>query len=135
MSEFDAGFEQIVHTKQQASQKGLVQYILKKVALHEGQPHICETDDLTIEHLVPPSRIGPSFSEISVGQIGNLFLADSETNNLLSTNEFGEKKAILTSRGYKLPELLADADELDDDLLRKNTMRLAELARNVVWKI
>jgi hypothetical protein len=135
LSEFDVGFEQIVHTKQQASQKGLVQYILKKVALHEGQPHIGETDDLTIEHLVPQSKIGSGFSETAVGQIGNLVLVDSETNNLLSTNEFEEKKNILASRGYKLPELLADAVKLDDDLLGLNTRRLSALARDVVWKI
>lgn len=135
ISEFDAGFGQIIHTKKQASQKSLVQYILKKVALYEGQPHIGETDDLTIEHLIPQSSIGPSFSEATVGQVGNLFLVDSETNSLLSTNDFVEKKKVLLSRGYKLPELLADAEVLDEELIQHNTMRLAELARKVVWKI
>ena len=134
-SEFDAGFEQIVHTKRHASQKALVQYILKKIALFEGQPHIGETEDLTIEHLVPQSSIGTVFEESTVGQVGNLLLVDAETNRLLSTSDFNKKKEILTGRGYKLPDLLVNADELDKDLIQQNTNRLSELARDAVWKV
>lgn len=134
-SEFDAGFEQIMHTKRHASQKALVKYILKKIALHEGQLHIGETDDLTIEHLVPQSSVEAGFEESTVGQIGNLLLVDSETNRLLSTNDFSKKKAILADRGYVLPELLVDAVALDKELIQRNTRRVSKLARDVVWKV
>jgi hypothetical protein len=74
-------------------------------------------------------------SEMTIGQIGNLILVDSETNNLLSTNDFNQKKAILSQRGYKLPPLLLDCDELSAEVVHQNTLRIAELARDVVWKV
>lgn len=134
-SEFDAGFGQIMHTKRHAAQKTLVKYILKKVAIHEGQPHIGETDDLTIEHLVPQANIGTGFEESTVGQLGNLILVDTDTNNLLSAKSFEEKKGLLSGRGYIIPDLLAEAYTMDKTLIELNTSRISELARDEVWKI
>ncbi|MEO1067085.1 MAG: DUF1524 domain-containing protein [Pseudomonadota bacterium] len=88
-----------------------------------------------MEHLVPQSSIGFGFEESTVGQIGNLLLVDAETNGLLSTKDFNEKKAILARRGYVLPNLLIDAGELDMELIKRNTLRVSELARDVVWKV
>lgn len=134
-SEFDAGFEQIIFTKTHSSQKALVQYILKKIALHECQPTVGHSDDLTIEHLFSQSMSKKGLSDLVIGQIGNLILVDSETNNLLSTNDFSMKKEILAKRGYKLPQLLIEADELTPEVVYQNTKRISELARNVIWKV
>jgi hypothetical protein len=134
-SEFDAGFEQIIYTKVHSSQKSLVQYILRKVAIHECQPTVGHSDDLTIEHLLSQSMSKSGLSEEVIGQIGNLVLVDSETNNLLSTNDFRQKKQILINRGYKLPALLLESEELTPEVVHKNTMRISELAREVVWKV
>lgn len=134
-SEFDAGFEQIVYTKKHSSQKALVQYILKKVAQYEQQPLIGETDDLTIEHLLPQSAASGDEDDFSIGQIGNLVLVDAKTNSMLSTNDFQQKKRILKDRGYKIPAVLDDADALTEEVIQANTMRIAELARASVWKI
>tara|TARA_R110000751_G_scaffold2018_18_gene10443 strand:- start:231638 stop:232549 length:912 start_codon:yes stop_codon:yes gene_type:complete len=134
-SEFDAAFEQIIFTKTHSSQKSLVQYVLKKVSKTEGQPFIGDTDDLTIEHLLPQSSAEKGFGDAVVGQIGNLLLVDGETNNLLSTKSFQRKKDILIERGYKLPQILLDAEELDDDVVRANTARIAKLARSSIWKV
>lgn len=134
-SEFDAGFEQIIYTKLHSSQKSLVQYILKKVAMHEGQPFIGETDDLTIEHLLSQSAARNGAKDSTIGQLGNLILVDSKTNEMLSTNDFSHKKEILLERGYKLPSILIDADTLTDEVVRANTARISELARNVIWKV
>ncbi|EDL50345.1 hypothetical protein ED21_27778 [Erythrobacter sp. SD-21] len=133
--EFDAGFEQIFYTKTKSAKKALVRYILLKLAKHEGHQFQGETDDLTIEHLVPQAAIGAGYSEEEVGQLGNLILIDSETNGMLSSNRFADKKRILESRGYRLPEQLAGAEELTPKLLRSNTLRLAEIAREQVWKV
>lgn len=134
-SEFDAGFEQIIYTKTHSSQKSLVQYILRKVAVYECQPTVGHSDDLTIEHLFSQSMSKKGLSENVIGQIGNLILVDSETNNLLSTNDFAQKKAILAQRGYKLPDILLECDELSAEVVYQNTLRLAALARDVIWKV
>ena len=134
-SEFDAGFEQVIYTNNQSSQKSLVQYILKRIALDEAQPFIGETDDLTIEHLLSQSNIKTGIAENTIGQIGNLLLIDSKTNELLSTKNFLTKKNILKDRGYKLPNLLEAADEISAELIAQNTSRLSKVARNKIWKV
>lgn len=134
-SEFDAGFEQVIYTKLHSSQKSLVQYILKKVAMHEGQPFIGETDDLTIEHLLSQSTARAGSKESTIGQIGNLILVDAKTNEMLSTNDFAHKKQILLDRGYKLPGVLVEADALTDEVVAANTSRISELSREIIWKV
>jgi Protein of unknown function DUF262/Protein of unknown function (DUF1524) len=135
MSEFDAGFEQVIYTQKHSAQKALVQYILRDVAAHENQPSIGHTEDLTIEHLVSQAEIGAGKSEKVVGQIGNLLLVDSVTNGLLGTLTFKAKKKILLDRGYRLPTLFEDADDLSAELIAQNTKRISELARSSIWKV
>lgn len=133
-SEFDVGFEQIYFTNSHTSQKALIRYILRKIAIHTGQPFLGETEDLTIEHLIPQSRIG-KLSEQLVGSIGNLMLVDQETNNLLGTKTFEEKREILIERGYKLTPPLHEAKSLSEDVLKSSTEHLAQIARDEVWRI
>ena len=134
-SEFDAGFEQIIYTKLHTSQKSLVQYILKKVSLFEGQPTLGDSDDLTIEHLVPQSSRKDGISESVIGQLGNLILVDHKTNELLSTNDFKTKKRILLDRGYKLPEVISEAKELNESMVLSNTHRISQIARDTIWRV
>jgi len=134
-SEFDVGFQQIVFTNKHSSQKALVQYILRKVAVFENQPFIGETDDLTIEHLLPQSSSSSDEDHLVLGQLGNLMLVDQKTNEMLSTNNFEEKKVILKSRGYKLPDVLECADSLDESTIFANTLRISEMAREKIWKV
>ncbi|MBK1636867.1 DUF262 domain-containing protein [Rhodovulum adriaticum] len=134
-SEFDAGFEQVIFTNKHSSQKALVQYILRKVAIFESQPFIGETDDLTIEHLLPQSSSKSDEDHLVLGQIGNLILVDQKTNEMLSTNNFKEKKGILESRGYKLPELFEGVEKLNEEVIRENTQRISNLAREEIWKV
>lgn len=133
--EFDAGFQQVIYTNKHSSQKALVQYILRKVAIHEGQPFRGETEDLTIEHLMPQSSSRNDEDHEIIGQIGNLILVDSKTNEKLSTKSFKEKKLILKAHGYKLPEVLEEAETLTPDIILANTKRISELARTNIWKV
>ena len=134
-SEFDAGFGQIIHTKEHSSQKSLVQYILKKIAIYEKQPHIGETDDLTLEHLLPQAKAKNGEIKEVIGQIGNLILVDTKTNEMLSTKDFKQKKIILQNQGYKLPKILEDADQLTAEIIAENTQRIANLSREKIWKV
>jgi hypothetical protein len=133
--EFDAGFQQIIFTNTHSSQKSLVQYILKKVAIYEDQPSIGDTDELTIEHLLPQSSAKKQTKESVIGQIGNLILVDAKTNGLLANKDFSEKKNILRSKGYKIPEILEKANQVNEDIIRKNTVRISALARERIWKV
>jgi hypothetical protein len=134
-SQFDADFEEVVFTKNVSSQKALVQYVLKKVALQEAQPTVGETDDLTIEHFLPEAKKKDGVPESIIGQIGNLFLVDSDTNSQLASKDFVTKKDILLQRGYKLPEAFMEAEEITAELIKANTLRVAKLARTNVWKL
>jgi hypothetical protein len=134
-NEFDVGFAQINYTKAQSSQKSLVQYILRKVAAHEKQSFIGETDDLTIEHLLPQSTIKTKEDAQVIGQLGNLILVDAETNNMLSTSNFARKRDILVDRGYTIPEIFEGKSKLTKKLIEMNTQRIAEMARQHVWKV
>ena len=133
--EFDVGFNQIVYTKGNSSQKTLVQYILRKVAAHEMQPFIGETDDLTIEHLLPQSSAKKGSNNLDIGRIGNLILIDSKTNDLLANKSFKEKKKILLSKGYKIPDILNDANDITPDVIHENTKRISALSRDIIWKV
>ncbi|MFG6595523.1 DUF262 domain-containing protein [Sulfitobacter sp. 1A13368] len=130
--EFDANFRQITFTRGQTSQKELIRYILKKVQKEEGSPTVGESDDLTIEHLLPQSS---DRDASTVGQIGNLILVDKETNDRLADKDFNEKKLILAGKGYRLPEMLTEVVDLTDEVIEKNTLRISELSRSRVWRI
>jgi hypothetical protein len=134
-SEFHVGFEQIIYTAKHSSQKSLVQYILRKVAIHQNQPFIGETDDLTIEHLLPQSAAKSDEDELIIGQIGNLMLIDGETNGKLGNNDFKHKREILLDRGYKLPLNLMEAEDISETNILDNTRRISELAWSTIWKV
>ncbi|MCF4097609.1 HNH endonuclease family protein [Maritalea mediterranea] len=130
--EFDANFRQIVFTRGQTSQKELIRYILKKVQNEEGSPTVGESDDLTIEHLIPQAS---DRDETIVGQIGNLILVDKVTNGRLADRRFSEKKKILHESGYRLPSAFTEVDDLTDEIIEENTMRVSKLSRSKVWSI
>jgi len=134
-SEYDAGFEQLIYTKESTAQRKVVRYALLQIAKFEEQALIGETDELTIEHLYPQANISHEMPNEVVGQLGNLMLVDAKTNEKLKDKPFGEKKAILLEKGYNLPELFLDADILTRELIEENTKRLSELSRNEVWKV
>lgn len=131
-AEFDANFRQIIFTRGQSTQKDLVRYILMKVQTEDGSPTVGDSNELTIEHLLPQA----SDRETSVvGQIGNLILVDKDTNDRLANKDFPEKKRILLGKGYRLPVTFTNAKELTDEVIEKNTLRVSELSRSRIWKI
>lgn len=134
-TEFDAGFEQLIFTKYNTSHRATVRYALQKIALQEAQPALGETEDLTIEHLLPQSEIIDDNSAGIIGQIGNLILVDSATNESLGTKDYEAKKKILQEKGYKLPNLLLESPAITPELIKQNTMRISNLAREKIWKV
>ena len=134
-TEFDASFGQLIYTKYNTSHRTTVRYALKKIALHEKQPTLGESEDLTIEHLLPQSEINNGIDADVVGQIGNLILVDRKTNEKLGEKSFPEKKTVLSNAGYVLPEIFKGTQEITPELIQQNTQRLSELAREGIWKV
>ena len=62
-------------------------------------------------------------------------LVDAKTNDALANKSFSEKKQILLARGYKLPDILARAEDISSQVISQNTERLATLARENIWKV
>ena len=134
-SEFDAAFEQIIFTREAASQRSLARYILLKVLRHERLPIQGAVDELTIEHLVPQKHIGKNFPEETVGMLGNLILVDPECNEELGTKSFAEKKKILLKRGYRIPAEFEKRSQLTGKAILMRTRRMAADARETIWNV
>ena len=134
-SEFDATFEQIIFTREAASQRALVRYVLLKTMKHERLPIVGPVDELTIEHLIPQKQVGKKFPEETVGMLGNLILVDPETNGKLGAKSFSEKKEILTENGYRIPTDFEGRSRLTGDAIRARTAKMAKSARESIWKV
>jgi hypothetical protein len=134
--EFIALFPELIYTNKLSKQRTLVKYVLINIAKHDKVPFAADYDNLTIEHIVPQSRIGQDkWTEENVGQLGNLLLVTQELNLKLKDKDFGAKKVILQEDGYKLPNAISNAKTWTSDLIQERTKELAKLSFNTVWKI
>ena len=136
LDEFKALFTETLYTDRITKARGLVKYIL--TAFHKATERIQTIDysTMTIEHLVPQSKIGQDgFTEQTVGQIGNLILVSSSGNNKLGNKSFTEKKKVLMGTGFPLPAEIAAADEWGVEQIIKRTNNMASEAYKKHWKI
>ena len=67
--EFDEAFSQLWFTNEDTSDKKRIQYVLRRLYVHENPKTVTDFNLTTIEHLKPQEAGGDS-----VGQIGNLIL-------------------------------------------------------------
>jgi len=136
IGEVKALFPEIVYTEQLSKLRGLVKYILSRVQSDTRSGTVIDFEKMTIEHLVPQSRISDADqAESVVGQLGNLILVSEEMNTRLCDKPFLEKKNILTAAGFPLPAELAEADEWTENEIRTRTEAIAVLAYEKLWRI
>lgn len=129
-------FSEIVYTERLTKQRSLVKYILSAFNQLEPTGLTVDVEAMTIEHLVPQSDIGTGdFTEMVVGQLGNLILVSAEMNNQLSNKPFSEKKKLLKSASFKLPREIENAVDWTPEDIRVRTDRMATQAYNKLWKI
>jgi hypothetical protein len=134
--EVKALFPTIIFTDNQTKQRNLVRYILAGFQAHSVPSMTIDFDGMTIEHLVPQSKIGSgAFTDEIIGQVGNLILVPSKLNEKLASKSFKEKKRILTAKGISLPVEFQNLNDLTPRDIQKRTAHLVELAFNKVWKI
>lgn len=130
------GFRDVVFTNLTTKQKPLVRYILRKFAEKDNFKFPVDWDELTIEHVAPQASIGrDEWTEASVGQLGNLFLLDAKKNGELADKPFAEKKSILESGSYSVPDAVIKADVWTPATVRKHTDAMAAIAYDEIWKI
>lgn len=126
--------ERFYYTNEYTKDSKLVRYVLTSL-LREYQPST-GTENLTIEHLMPQSRLAQGESFETVGSIGNLLLVSEEINGRLGNKEFNRKREILASEGlgYDIGGVL-DIEVWGRDSIRSRTKLLAERAYDTVWKL
>ena len=70
-----------------------------------------------------------------VGQLGNLLLVDSDTNENLTLKASNQKKEILAEKNYTLPAEFLSENALSHDLIKSRTKNLSTIAYEKVWKV
>lgn len=126
--------ERFYFTNEYTKDSRLVRYVLRSF-LQDSQPST-GTDNLTIEHIMPQSRIRAGESREVVGSIGNLLLVSEEVNGKLGEKSFAEKRNILSVDGlnYDVGGVL-DRESWDHDAISDRTRMLAERAYDRVWRL
>jgi hypothetical protein len=136
LDEFKALFMEILYTDRITKARGLVKYILTAFHKETEKTQTIDYNTMTIEHLVPQSRIGhDGFTEQTVGQIGNLILVSGFANKKLGNKSFVDKKKILTDAGFPLPAEITAADDWGVGQIVRRTERMATEAYNKHWRI
>jgi len=137
-SAFLALFPDLIYTNTNSKQRALVKYVLIRLSRVLGHQYAADVDDLTIEHLVPQSKIEQGkWTEEIIGQIGNLILVTKTVNEKLKNKSFEEKKAVLKSNKCidLLPNYFTSAKDLTPALIEQRTKELGSIAYNDAWKI
>jgi uncharacterized protein with ParB-like and HNH nuclease domain len=136
LEEFKALFSEILYTDRITKARGLVKYILTAFHKETEKTQTVDYSAMTIEHLVPQSRIGKDgFTEQVVGQLGNLILVSAPANDKLANKPFVDKKKILADARFPLPADIAAADVWGIDQILSRTEAMAAEAYGKHWKI
>jgi uncharacterized protein with ParB-like and HNH nuclease domain len=135
ISEFTAGFEQVIYTKNNTKQASLVRYTLQKLAKHQRLAFSDDTVNLTIEHIFPQSKIDESWTDEIVGSFGNLILLTQKDNGKLKDDDFESKVKVFRSLGNSIPQDILSVPDWTIEAVQARTKALAETAYKEIWKI
>jgi hypothetical protein len=134
IDEFTVAFRDISYTNANSKQKNFVRYILRAVSEFYNYKYPCDMDDLTIEHLHPQSMIGNGWSDLSVGQVGNLIFLDQKFNEKLKTHKIEDKLARLKENNYVIPVELVGVTTWTPKQALARTELIAKVAYEEVWR-
>lgn len=134
--EFLFGFRSVGFTNSNTKQKGLVRYMLRKFSEDAAFRFAVDWEDLTIEHFAPQAWIGsPGWDDSVVGQMGNLFLIDGDSNEFLASKSPTEKKKHLVDQRISFPEFVRQKSDWQPSDVGDHTEEMAKRAYETIWKI
>lgn len=134
--EFEVAFGDVLFLNSFTKQKALVRYILRRFAEHEQFKFPVDWNDLTIEHFQPQSHIGKNgWDPRTVGQLGNLFYLDEETNGKIADKPPTKKREILNGMNYSYPITLSSDAEWTPESASEQTRHMAEIAYREIWTV
>lgn len=135
--DFISNFKKIYFINDYTKYKKIIRYILEKIENY----HITHTvpiayDQYTIEHLIPQDKIG-KFSELEIGQIGNLIFVTKDVQDKLKNKTLKDKLQILTELEIQIPfnnfESEYDKCTNEIDLINERTNLIAIAAYENIW--
>lgn len=134
--EYKVALEMILFTSSLTKQRKLVKYFLSKFHSLLNHGNTINYDIMTIEHIIPQSKIdGAKYSASIIGNLGNMILVSPDLNVKLDKKGFKEKKKIIKESGINLDPILDTAEEWNSDHISKRFDYLAKESYDNIWKI
>ncbi|MFN8469743.1 MAG: DUF262 domain-containing HNH endonuclease family protein [Caldilineaceae bacterium] len=126
-SEFLASFVELGYASKKTRSKKVIQYTLIKLMRSTSPGLPVDYSLMTLEHLLPESRIRDDGDLAVISSIGNLVLVDEITNGTrLRDRSFSEKKRILLETPYPLEQYICDQHEWGEAQIKARAEMLAK---------
>jgi len=133
---FSEGFSRLWYTKEDDSDKKIIQYIFRKMENYLQVTQELNVYKFTLEHI--NSQKNSSYLN-DVGKIGNLLPLAQPINEEAGVLNFADKIQIYKKSGFESAKDFIKKYEIspdwDDKLIQERTQGLAQLAYDEVWKI
>ncbi|MCB2300572.1 DUF262 domain-containing protein [Clostridium tagluense] len=135
-SAFSEGFSKLWYTKEDDSDKKIIQYIFRKIENYYQATQELNVYKFTLEHI--NSQKNSSYKN-DVGKIGNLLPLSQPINEEAGVLKFADKVTIYKKSGFEIAKEFTRKYETlpdwDDSLIQARTQELAKLAYEEVWEI
>lgn len=136
--EFDINFRELYYASTSTKDRALIRYLLTRLDQHwRRKDDAVDYSRLTIEHIAPESYKDhwEGTSSEFIGRIGNLILVPQDLNNDLANKPFGYKIAKLKERRVPMDDLLAQAEEWNNEQIEARSKELARIAYEEIFKV
>ena len=124
--EFEVKFLELNYLSNKTRNKSVIKYALRRLVGNNSNGLDINHDNLTIEHLIPESRIKLDLEDDIIGSIGNLILTDSNTNgHRLKDKTITEKITLLTQTGFPLTKFFLDNPEWNENMILERARKIS----------
>jgi len=132
--EFVLQFRNLSYNPQSRS-NALLRYVLSKLAREERLQFDDDSDNLTIEHIVPLTHVGGIWTEELVNSIGNLMLLSHNRNKQVDDWGYAEKHRVFLQWGDGVPNFVRMRTDWTPDAVSQRVQEMAGVAYGKVWSI
>lgn len=137
-NEFKVAFSQVIYTNKSTKDRKLVRYILNKN--HRYLSHLegisINYSLMTIEHILSQNSTSARlFDDETIGQIGNLLLANESLNQKLENKPFTEKKKIYLNSKLFLDHFIKENSEWNKKIIESRTDYYSDLSFHKTFRL